>query len=322
LESFVPKVSVIVPIYNVEKYLGRCVDSLRGQTLYEIEILLVDDGSPDSCPAMCDRFAEEDNRIRVIHKQNGGLSDARNVGIDFSTGEYLAFIDSDDWIDADMLELLYTLCRKYDVPLAECSYRNVFSDTIKEETDCTGEVRVEDSLFALESMLDWKYFKPIICNKLYHNDLFKGIRFPKGLYHEDEYTAHKLFWAAKKMVYVDVSKYNYDNSRTSSITSSFSDKKIDGVLAFRERLAFFEEHHIDSLMQKLANGYCWAIFDVLYKCYMNKIKSKKVEMLISVALEDASKMEALSVERHYVEQFDALKKGYRQFVNLRYRKGW
>ena len=108
-----PKVSVIVPIYNVEKYLDRCMQSVLNQTLKDIEIIMVDDGSPDNCPSMCDEYARKDNRIKVIHKKNGGLGFARNSGLEIATGEYVAFIDSDDFIDTSMYETLYNTAKIY-----------------------------------------------------------------------------------------------------------------------------------------------------------------------------------------------------------------
>lgn len=142
------KISVIVPIYKVENYLNRCVESIRKQTYRNLEIILVDDGSPDACGEMCDRYAQEDSRIRVIHKENGGLSDARNAGIEVATGEYIAFVDSDDWIDDKMYEVLYSTLLKYNADIAECSYRNLYADCIVEETNCTGNV-VEEIIFLL-----------------------------------------------------------------------------------------------------------------------------------------------------------------------------
>ena len=152
------KISVIVPIYKVENYLKRCIDSIRKQTYQNLEIILVDDGSPDMCGEMCERYAQEDSRIRVLHKENGGLSDARNVGIEAATGEYIAFVDSDDWIDDKMYEVLYDTLLKCDADIAECSYRNLYADCIVVETNCTGNVVEGDNIFALEAMLDWRYF--------------------------------------------------------------------------------------------------------------------------------------------------------------------
>lgn len=121
-----PKISIIVPVYNVEKYLEKCVRSILAQTFTDFELILVDDGSPDSSGAMCDQFAEQDQRVKVIHKENGGLSDARNAGIEIATGEYLGFVDSDDYIADDMYELLYTNIVKEDADLSICGIYDVY----------------------------------------------------------------------------------------------------------------------------------------------------------------------------------------------------
>ena len=126
-------VSVIIPVYKVEKYLERCVESVQKQTFQNLEIILVDDGSPDLCGAMCDEMAKTDPRIKVIHKNNGGLSDARNVGIEMASGNYIVFVDSDDWLDLDMIALLYRVLKKYNADIAECSYRNALTELKKKQ---------------------------------------------------------------------------------------------------------------------------------------------------------------------------------------------
>ena len=128
-----PKVSVIIPVYNVEKYLERCVESIRNQTLIDIEIILVDDGSPDNCPQICDEFAKKDSRIKVLHKKNGGLSSARNVGLYVATGEYIGYIDSDDYAELDMFEKLYTCARKNEVDFVMADYWRVQSDGVRKK---------------------------------------------------------------------------------------------------------------------------------------------------------------------------------------------
>lgn len=233
-------ISVIVPIYNVEKYLVRCLQSIIKQTYQNLEIILVDDGSTDTSGKLCDKFAEKDSRIIVIHKKNGGLSDARNVGIDKSSGSYLVFVDSDDWIDPDMISILYNVAQKNNSDIIECSYRNIYKDHILEETNCNAEIINGDYVTALEGMLDWRYFKPVAWNKLYKRNVIKDIRYPVGRLHEDEFTTYKYFYNAKKVSYIDVSKYNYDRTREDSITGrGFSEKNLDACWAFRERVDFF-----------------------------------------------------------------------------------
>ena len=130
-------ISVIIPVYKVEKYLKRCVESVQKQTFKNLEIILIDDGSPDSCGEMCDEMSKMDSRIKVVHKNNGGLSDARNAGIEIASGKYVVFVDSDDWLDLDMIDLLYRILKQYDADFAECSYRNIYKERVDEETCCS-----------------------------------------------------------------------------------------------------------------------------------------------------------------------------------------
>lgn len=312
-----PLISVIVPIYKVENYLQRCVDSIRNQTYTDLEIILVDDGSPDNCGFMCDNYAKEDKRIKVVHKMNGGLSDARNAGIEIATGEYIVFVDSDDWLDLDMIEILYNLLIETDADIAECSYRNLYSDGIKEETKCTAEVVEGDREFALEGMLDWKYFKPIACNKLYKREVIGDIRYPIGKIHEDEFTTYKYFYNAKRLVYVDVAKYNYDRQRTDSITGEkFRENNLDACLAFRERMYFFHEKGLKKLLRKMNNMYCWIVLDRLYKCYLNYITGDKVAETIGYLKEDLSYLREQEVDPQYIAELEMVTENFTRYCKM------
>lgn len=276
------KISIIVPVYNVQKYLPRCLDSILSQTFQDLEILLIDDGSTDQSGELCEDYAKKDNRIRVIHKLNGGLSDARNAGIDIANGEYIAFVDSDDWIDSDYCELLYDTAIKNKAMIAECSYRCVYKDKIAEETDNTGEVIIGDEIFALTGELEWRYFKPVAWNKLYHSSIFKdGKRYPVGKYHEDEFFTHQAFFSAKKLVYVDKSKYNYECGRSDSITGCVTEKVLDSCYAWRERVDFMIENNLpQELICKMQEAYVWLLGDRIGRCYDNGIVGKKTDELI------------------------------------------
>ena len=299
-------ISVIVPVYNVERYVNRCVESIMNQTYPELEIILVDDGSTDSSGVLCDTFAEKDARITVIHKKNGGLSDARNTGIDASTGSYIVFADSDDWLDPDMIQLLYNVLKKNNADIAECSYRNVYTDHILEETSCSAEVVNGDSVTALEGMLDWKYFKPVAWNKLYKRSVIQDIRYPVGRLHEDEFTTYKYYFNAKKVTYVDVSKYNYDRTREDSITGrKFSERNLDACWAFRERVDFFYKNNIVRLQRKMNDIYCWFVLDKLEKCRQLAIQGPKVEQLLEQMQKDITFFEGKDVEPSYMEHFKA-----------------
>lgn len=312
------KISVIVPIYNVERLLCRCIESIRKQTYKNLEIILVDDGSPDNSGDICEDYAAKDRRIKVIHKCNGGLSDARNIGIEFASGEYICFVDSDDWLDLDMLELLHKVCVDRKADIVECSYRNVYADYIQEETCCTAEIIEADSIFALEGMLDWKYFKPVAWNKLYKKSVLGDIRYPLGKIHEDEFTTYKYFYNANKLVYVDVSKYNYDRTRNDSITGTgFKESTLDKCFAFRERVDFFKEHHINTLERKMNDIYCYQVLHYSYQCYLAQITGEKVDRLIESVNKDIAYLEQADVNEQYVKEFKILKDGIERYGEYR-----
>ena len=314
-------ISVIVPVYKVEKYLKRCVESIVNQTYRNLEIILVDDGSPDRCGEMCEQFAHEDDRIKVIHKENGGLSDARNAGLEIYKGSYVVFVDSDDWLDADMIEILYKTLKKNKADIAECSYRNYFCDCIKEETECNAEIVVGNSEFALESMLDWKYFKPNAWNKLYKRSVIADIRYPKGKLHEDEFTTYKYIYNAERLVYVDVSKYNYDRRRTDSITGEkFREANLDACLAFRERMYFLQEKGISSFEKKMNDIYCWVVLDRLYKCYLENVNGPKVKQTIDYVKRDLIFLKSHDVDPWYITEFEMLSRNFKKYCKVRQQR--
>lgn len=240
-------VSVIVPIYNVEKYLCQCVDSIISQTYQDLEIILVDDGSIDGCGHICDEYKEKDSRIRVIHKTNGGLSDARNAGIEAATGEYYVFVDSDDVIHPQMIEILMTnLCSK-DADMAVCGFWDIEEDTQPsfERVENEGQVKVYEKESIMDQLEDQNLITVVAWNKLYKASLFQEIRYPEGHIHEDEFIIHRLLFLCRKTVYVDLKLYYY-RKRNNSIMSHIDQKSIrDEFLAYEDRIAFLtEQGHI------------------------------------------------------------------------------
>ena len=225
-----PLISAIVPVYKVEKYLGRCVESLLAQTYENIEIILVDDGSPDTCPVMCDEYAKKHEKIRVIHQENKGLSGARNTGIDNAKGEYLAFVDSDDLWSPHFLESLYKALKENDADIAQCRWEYMHGDELKEAYDADAKT----VCFTGREMLANLYIQTgayyvVAWNKLYKKELFENIRYPEGRIHEDEATTYKLFDLAKKCVFVDNALYGYyvGSGGTSITRNGFNLKKLD-----------------------------------------------------------------------------------------------
>lgn len=242
--------SVIVPIYNVEPWLERCVRSIREQTYDRLEILLVDDGSTDGCPALCDRFAGEDSRIRVLHKENGGLSDARNAGIDAAKGTYIAFVDGDDWIDAEMYEAMITALEEEGADLCACSYKRISRDGSLDpsaggRTVWEGQGMLE--VFLLEK--DEYQIQNSAWNKVYRRQLLEGLRFPKGKLYEDIVFTTKLLARIRKGVYLDRAFYNYVIDRDGSIMNQGIKKSIfrDQIPAYEEKEAFLREIGRDDL---------------------------------------------------------------------------
>lgn len=305
------KISVVVPVYNVETYLERCVNSLLNQTYTNLEIILVNDGSTDDSGHLCDQLSVRDSRIQIVHKKNGGLSDARNVGIERATGDYIAFIDSDDWYDPVMLEILLSLCLDHDAEIAECSYRNIYQNYIQEETTCSGLVMEFTPMQAIESNLDWKYCKPVAWNKLYRRDIIGEIRYPVGKLHEDEFTTHLFYLAAKKIVYVDASFVNYERRNAGSITASFRPKNLDACEAFREKMHLvWKTPRLRGIDRKLCNCYCYILLERVVLCEAAYPDCEELITTIRNAYKDYEALKNHGIDEHYVMELDTLFQKY------------
>lgn len=225
-----PTLSIIVPVYNVEKYLAQCIDSILAQTFRDFELILVDDGSPDNCPALCDAAAQKDARIRVIHQKNGGLSAARNAGLDIARGEWVSFIDSDDWIEVDMYEALYHAVQKYQADMAFCTLLMV-----DEQDRPLGEIREWTDLEVLdqEQAIARIASTPLhsACNKLYRRRIFETLRFPVGRLNEDSFVAPAILEQITKAVYVPQQYYHYRQHGSSIMNKRQTLRNYDGVEA-------------------------------------------------------------------------------------------
>ena len=216
------KISVIVPIYKVEQYLDQCIESVVKQTYRNLEIILVDDGSPDNCPAMCDEWAKKDKRIKVIHKENGGLSDARNAGLDIATGEFIGFVDSDDYIHSEMYEKMHTALVKESADLCICSCQKVneVGEKINDDSPVKDEVLTREQCFS-KLFLNNGWYYVTAPMKLYKRELFMSLRFIKGKIHEDEFLIHHLFGTCDRVVTISDKLYMY-RKRIDSITHSLT----------------------------------------------------------------------------------------------------
>ena len=221
--------SVIVPIYKVEDYLPKCVESIRNQTHSNLEIILVDDGSPDGCGAICDEFAKKDSRIRVIHKENGGLSDARNTGIDVATGDYLAFVDSDDWLEPDAFEAMLALAEKYDAKMVCAGRYNEDGATGAQSRGlCPEKEEFVPGKELVRRIFRWDHLDSAAWDKLYARELFREIRYPVGRVVEDVPTTYHLVLLAGGAAMLPKPVYHYVCREQSITNAPVSPKSFHG----------------------------------------------------------------------------------------------
>lgn len=222
------KLSVIVPIYNAEKYLCRCVDSILNQTFTDFELILVDDGSTDRCPAICDEYAKKDGRVRVIHKENGGQGAARNAALAAAGGEYIAFVDSDDWIDCGMYSKMLEISERTDSDLVCCDYIPVSS-----RIDCrqrkfrikTFEGKEILKIFLRTAVSGRNNFS--CCNKVYKRGLYSNVRFPERTHYDDNIFSTKIMMCARRVTYINQIYYFYFQSDSSVTRGNISEKHLD-----------------------------------------------------------------------------------------------
>lgn len=265
------KVSVVVPVFRVEKYLRDCLESVVGQSYRELDIILIDDGSDDGSGEICDAYAGKDNRIRVIHKSNGGLSSARNAGIEASEGDYIAFIDSDDIIHADFIKILADLCYSNKSDISGCRFVR-FSGKIAQETVGCKSMTITGKEMNRRLYEDNAVQHAIICNKLYKRGLFNNIRFPEGRAHEDEFTVYRLYAAADKVSLTGDELYYYRIREDSITGEGFNPKRLDLLDAYTERIEYFIDNGEYRSAAKTARVYCYLI-----EGYLKEIKDKHME---------------------------------------------
>ena len=256
-----PKISVIVPVYKTEGLLDRCVESIVGQTYKNLEIILVDDGSPDNCPAMCDEWAEKDSRIRVIHKENGGVSSARNAALDIATGDYIGFVDSDDWIEPEMYASLIRKISESGKNIALCSYYAVEISGKRYECRCVADKEVLDRD---------DYFRFIVLggdggyiwNRLYDADILKEVRFDEDIWYSEDLLFN--FKAAQKSdgaAVLDSAEYNYFQKRVKKQAWVMNDHSFDSMKAFEIMLSYKEIP--EDIYDCCLRGYAAAAFTLL-----------------------------------------------------------
>lgn len=315
--------TIVVPIYKVEKYLGKCVDSLRNQTYQNLEIILVDDGSPDGCGELCDQYALEDSRIKVIHKVNGGLSDARNAGIDIAKGKYIGFVDSDDYIHPQMFEVLYQEMKKQDVEIAVCGVESVPEDahvTYEDVKDVQSNlIDDEEKEFHLAFDGETAVEYTVAWNKLYLTSLFDEIRYPYGKIHEDEFTTYKLMHKANKIIYVPNKFYYYVQRQGSIMSNGFNLKTCHKLEAYEDRLKvygmekkydWYEQvlcrYRIDLMRIRkmmLENQVDLSIWNSYHKGYKKMVRNGIFHIPVSLTMKVGYLFSAYMPQKYYLKRF-------------------
>lgn len=271
-------ISIIVPVYKVESYLNKCVESIVNQTYQNLEIILVDDGSPDNCPVMCDDWAAKDGRIKVVHKPNGGLSDARNTGMKVASGDYIAFVDSDDWIEPHYIDYLYQAIQKSSADISACEVREVPDG---EEPELVSEelpkIQICTPREAIGGLMKGCNFRAVAWNKLYRAKVLQNEQFEVGRLHEDEFFSYRILDKASRLAFIDIPLYNY-RQRSGSIMTTFSIRHLDALDAYLGRLELLEQKYPDLWVRDKVifciaciNFYC----DILIKSSNDKSIAKK-----------------------------------------------
>ena len=271
------EISIIVPVYNVEKYLENCIESILNQTFKDFELILVDDGSTDNSCKICDIYEKKDSRIKVIHKNNGGLSSARNAGLDIACGKYVGFIDSDDSIHPRMYEILYDLIKKYESDISCCNYKKIY-DIFKDEYENVNSLEVIEmsNIEAIKNLYDKEIGVKLViaCNKLYRKNLFDKIRYKVGRLHEDEFMAHRILYNSKKITYVDNELYYYLQRDGSIMSKKTYKRKVDALLAQSDRMRFCNKIGLKSMSDNICKIYEYEFFN-LYRQLLGEGSANK-----------------------------------------------
>lgn len=305
-----PLISVIVPVYKVEAYIHRCINSILLQTISDFDLVLVDDGSPDNCGSICDEYAAKDKRIHVIHQENSGLSAARNAGIDWvfknSNSQYLAFIDSDDWVHPSFLENLVRGVKENNTKISACNFLVAETKSKYVNKEYVSEIINWDDFYIREtvpSVVAW--------NKLYSRELFMDIRYPVGKLHEDEFLTYKLLYLAKQITWIPLDLYFYYKNETGIIKSTYSLKRLDAIEALAEQREFAKSIDNKEFYLKVSKRYLYnlnqhinsikeskTIGEIQKKKAIRKLQTKMREVLIT----DGKYIAPIKEKRSYYEE--------------------
>ena len=256
-----PIISIIVPVYNVEKYVAKCIESIIKQDMEEIELLMIDDGSTDNSGKICDEWAAKDSRIKVMHIENRGVSSARNLGLELAQGEYIGFVDSDDYIHKSMYRVLYNTLIEEHADMVVCDFAKVYEG---EKTPVNEQEHIDIYKFTnMEALMQLhkESFKwNIVVNKLYKRELFKEVRFTEGIIFEDMDIMHKIIYQCEKILYINQTYYYYYQRSGSILRSEYTLKKIDKVKVLEDRMRFAMQIKNKEFRQATEKLYIDALF--------------------------------------------------------------
>ncbi|MCE7792501.1 glycosyltransferase, partial [Salipaludibacillus sp. CUR1] len=264
-----PAISIIVPVYNSEPYIRKCLDSILSQTYTNFELIIVNDGSPDQSGMIIKEYAKKDERIRVLNKENGGVCSARNAGINIATGKYIGFVDADDWIYEDMFQTLVELCEdtKSDISVC-CLYREVDNHVIAYEREPF--IKEMDNLEAMKELFSGRLFRFAVWAKLYKKSCFKNIKYPEDRMLDDLPTTYKVFANAHKVVFTSYTGYIYVKRENSILTSKYNEKKLDVFLGWDEIITFMNDKY-PQLSDEYISCFVYYSLDHVYKI-INSVK--------------------------------------------------
>lgn len=291
-----PKISIIVPVFNVENYIHDCIDSILTQTWQDFELILVNDGSSDRSGEICDEYSKKDNRITVIHKENGGQSSARNRGIDIAKGDYIGFIDSDDWINRDMYKVLYEKAIETDSEISACNIIEYQKDSSKRffSQDTTDYLYGRNEAMSEIYLNERLTFSP--CNKIYKRELFKEICFKEGYILEDMDFAYKIIHLCNKIHYTGQALYNYRYNDNSTLRKAFSKKRLDEYQVRKDMYTFYLENYPNQANDVYAEWFLKGLelYINVEKYYQNE--KKQYKYLIA---SDRKQLKSLVVKKDY-----------------------
>lgn len=276
-----PLISVVVPVYNVEKYLVRCLDSILNQTYKNIEIIVVNDGSPDKCEDIINQYASRYSNIVAIHQKNGGLSNARNTGIRAAKGEYISFIDSDDYIDATMISRMYSVLKEENVNLVQCDFKVVRDENIYKKAEIT-----KPFILDKETMFDTRKTKITACGKLYFTDIIKKIMFKENKINEDEFFTYKALYESSKIAVIQEPLYFYYQSPNSIMRNSNHFIKPDFMEAYDERIKYFNDKGSQKLSEISKKEYSIRLMLAYIKTFNNKHSKNDISIFLNAFKEN------------------------------------